>query len=109
VGGHNFGQGSSREHAALVIKLNGSRPSWQRALQGSFIGNCFNNGLPRSSAIRTGLKKGMSWNSSWRREDHEPHERRNPHFSPRSSRDERILDDGGLVEHVKKYKDLKLV
>lgn len=46
VGGRNFGQGSSREHAPLVIKLNGVSAVIAKSFARIFFRNCINIGLP---------------------------------------------------------------
>jgi 3-isopropylmalate/(R)-2-methylmalate dehydratase small subunit len=109
VGGNNFGLGSSREHAALVIKLNGIEAVLAKSFARIFYRNCFNNGLPaihcNTDLIKEGdeleifLEEGKI-NNLTRKETIV--------FSPFPPVMKRILSDGGLVEHVKKYRDLKL-
>jgi 3-isopropylmalate/(R)-2-methylmalate dehydratase small subunit len=109
VGGKNFGQGSSREHAPLVIKLSGIQAVLAKSFARIFYRNCFNNGIPAiicdSDRISEGdelelfLEEGKIVN-------HTKQETLSfPAIPPVMKT---ILDDGGLVEHVKKYKDLKL-
>jgi 3-isopropylmalate/(R)-2-methylmalate dehydratase small subunit len=109
VAGHNFGQGSSREHAALVIKMNGIQAVLAKSFARIFYRNCFNNGLPavicdtekfiEGEEIELFLDQGSIVNHS-----------RNETISfisiPPVMR--QILNDGGLVEHVRKYRDLRL-
>jgi 3-isopropylmalate/(R)-2-methylmalate dehydratase small subunit len=109
VAGNNFGLGSSREHAALVIKLNGIQAVLAKSFARIFYRNCFNNGLPAiicdTDQFREGdelellLEEGKIVNHT---------QNRTFPFSPLPAVMKRILLDGGLVEHVKKYKDLKL-
>ena len=110
VGGENFGLGSSREHAPLVIKLNGIQAVLAKSFARIFYRNCFNNGIPAiicdSDRISEGdelelfLEEGKIVN-------HTKQETLSfPAIPPVMKK---ILDDGGLVEHVKKYKDLKLM
>jgi len=109
VAGNNFGLGSSREHAAIVIKMNGIQAVLAKSFARIFYRNCFNNGLPaiicntdliqEGDALEILLEDGKINNLT-----------RNKtitfsHFPPMMKR---ILSDGGLVEHVKKYRDLKL-
>lgn len=108
VAGQNFGQGSSREHAALVIKLNGIQAVLAKNFARIFYRNCFNNGLPavicdterllEGDEIELFLDRGKIIN--YTREETIPFVSVPPVMK-------RILDDGGLVEHVKKYKDLR--
>ncbi|MCD6511100.1 MAG: 3-isopropylmalate dehydratase [Thaumarchaeota archaeon] len=46
VGGRNFGKGSSREHAARLIKLAGSPVVLAKSFSRIFYRNCFNIGMP---------------------------------------------------------------
>ena len=46
VGGRNFGQGSSREHAAIVLKLSGARAVLAPSFARIFFRNAINSGLP---------------------------------------------------------------
>jgi 3-isopropylmalate/(R)-2-methylmalate dehydratase small subunit len=110
VAGQNFGLGSSREHAAIVIKMNGIQAVLAKSFARIFYRNCFNNGLPaiicdtekfsEGDEIELFVPEGKITNYT-----------RNEtiFFTPLPPVMKRILSDGGLVEHVKKYKDLKLV
>ncbi len=109
VAGQNFGLGSSREHAALVIKMNGIQAILAKSFARIFYRNCFNNGLPAilcdSDRLREGdeielfLDEGKIINDTGNE---------TLPFIPFPPVMKRILSDGGLVEHVKKYRDLKL-
>jgi 3-isopropylmalate/(R)-2-methylmalate dehydratase small subunit len=46
VGGRNFGQGSSREHAAHLIRLAGVPVVLAKGFARIFYRNCFNIGMP---------------------------------------------------------------
>ena len=46
VGGRNFGKGSSREHAPLIIKIAGTRAVLAKSFARIFYRNCINIGLP---------------------------------------------------------------
>jgi 3-isopropylmalate/(R)-2-methylmalate dehydratase small subunit len=110
VAGQNFGLGSSREHAAIVIKMNGIQAVLAKSFARIFYRNCFNNGLPaiifntdqfeEADELELFLDEGKIVNLT--RNQTVPF----PSFPPVMAR---ILKDGGLVEHVKKYGDLKLV
>lgn len=109
VGGQNFGLGSSREHAALVIKMNGIEAVLAKSFARIFYRNCFNNGLPaiicNTDAVREGdeleilLEEGKIDNLT---------KKEVLTFQPFPPMMKRILSDGGLVEHVRKYRDLKI-
>ena len=109
VAGLNFGLGSSREHAALVIKLNGIQAVLAKSFARIFYRNCFNNGLPAilcdTDRIMEGDELGLFIDEG-KIINHTRNETLT--FLPLSPVMKRILSDGGLVEHVKKYKDLKL-
>ncbi len=110
VAGENFGLGSSREHAAIVIKMNGIQAVLAKSFARIFYRNCFNNGLPaiicdtekfdEGDEIELFVHDGKIIN--YRRNE-------TIFFTTLPPVMKRILNDGGLVEHVKKYKDLKLV
>jgi 3-isopropylmalate/(R)-2-methylmalate dehydratase small subunit len=110
VAGQNFGLGSSREHAAIVIKINGFQAVLAKSFARIFYRNCFNNGLPaiicdtekfrEGDEIELFVEEGRIIN--YTRNETVP-------FAALPPVMKRILNDGGLVEHVKKYKDLRLV
>lgn len=109
VGGKNFGLGSSREHAAIVIKMNGIQAVLAKSFARIFYRNCFNNGLPAIICDTDQIEEGdeleilleeAKINNLTRKETLT--------FSPFPPMMKRILSDGGLVEHVKKYRDLKI-
>ncbi len=110
VAGENFGLGSSREHAAIVIKMNGIQAVLAKSFARIFYRNCFNNGLPaiicdtekfdEGDEIELFVHDGKIIN--YRRNE-------TIFFTALPPVMKRILGDGGLVEHVKKYRDLKLV
>ena len=109
VGGQNFGLGSSREHAAIVIKMNGIQAVLAKSFARIFYRNCFNNGLPaiicNTDAIREGdelevlLEEGKIDNLT---------KKEVITFQSFPPMMKKILSDGGLVEHVRKYRDLKI-
>jgi 3-isopropylmalate/(R)-2-methylmalate dehydratase small subunit len=109
VGGKNFGQGSSREHAPLVIKLNGIQAVLAKSFARIFYRNCFNNGIPAiicdTDRISEGDELGLFLEEG-KIVNHTKQETLSfPAIPPVMKK---ILEDGGLVEHVKKYKDLNL-
>ena len=109
VGGKNFGQGSSREHAPLVIKLNGIQAVLAKSFARIFYRNCFNNGIPAIMCDTDRISEGDELELFLEEGKIVNHTKRETlAFSALPAVMKRILDDGGLVEHVKKYKDLKL-
>ncbi len=110
VAGQNFGLGSSREHAALVIKLNGIQAVLAKSFARIFYRNCFNNGLPAIICDTDRIKEGDEIElliDEGRIINYTRNETLSFLAPPPIMR--RILSEGGLVEHVKKYRDLKLV
>jgi 3-isopropylmalate/(R)-2-methylmalate dehydratase small subunit len=109
VAGENFGQGSSREHAAIVIKMNGIQAVLAKSFARIFYRNCFNNGLPavicdtekfgEGDVLELFLEEGRIVNYS--RDE-------TVSFLPLPPVMKQILSDGGLVEHVKKYGNIRL-
>jgi 3-isopropylmalate/(R)-2-methylmalate dehydratase small subunit len=110
VGGKNFGQGSSREHAPLVIKLNGIQAVLAKSFARIFYRNCFNNGIPAIICDTDRISEGDELElllEEGKVVNHTKQETLSfPAIPPVMKK---ILEDGGLVEHVKKYKDLKLM
>jgi len=109
VAGQNFGLGSSREHAAIVIKMNGIQAVLAKSFARIFYRNCFNNGLPAIICDTDKLSEGDEI-ALFVNEGKIINYTRNESFffTALPPVMKRILSDGGLVEHVKKYKDLKL-
>lgn len=109
VGGVNFGLGSSREHAAIVLKLNGVSAVIAKSFARIFYRNCINVGLPAvacdTSRIQDGdlleldLERGALKDVTQNLE---------LKFSPMPKVMRNILKDGGLVEHIKKHGDFKI-
>ena len=109
VAGSNFGLGSSREHAPTIIKLAGVNAVLAKSFARIFYRNGINVGLPllicdtdriyecdelevdMSAGIVKDLTKGIEIM-----------------FSPIPDVMIKILNDGGLVDHIAKYGDFKL-
>jgi len=109
VGGENFGLGSSREHAPLVIKLNGIQAVLAKSFARIFYRNCFNNGIPAIICDTDRISEGDELELFLEEGKIVNHTKQETlSFSAIPQVMKKILDDGGLVEHVKKYKDLKL-
>jgi 3-isopropylmalate/(R)-2-methylmalate dehydratase small subunit len=109
VAGYNFGQGSSREHAALVIKMNGIQAVLAKGFARIFYRNCFNNGLPAIICDTDRIEEGDEVELLLEEGQIVNHTRQDViFFPPLPPVMKKILDDGGLVAHVKKYRDLRL-
>ena len=110
VAGSNFGLGSSREHAPQIIKLSGVSAVIAKSFARIFYRNAINIGLlvlecdtdkidaqdELEVDIRTGKIKDLTKNIEIE-------------FKPMPEVMIKLLEDGGLVEHIKKYGDFNLV
>ncbi len=109
VGGWNFGQGSSREHAPTVIKLAGVQAVVARSVARIFYRNCINIGLPvvmcDTSGIREGDTLSIDLEAGILKDVTRGFE---VPFPPLPAVMTRILREGGLVAHVRKYGDFSL-
>jgi 3-isopropylmalate/(R)-2-methylmalate dehydratase small subunit len=109
VGGKNFGQGSSREHAPTIIKLAGVSAVVAKSIARIFFRNCINVGLPAvivdTDKIEDGdeLEMDLTAGTLQNVTKNETHT-----FPPLPQAMANILSDGGLVEHIQKHGDLKL-
>ena len=110
VAGSNFGLGSSREHAPQIIKLSGVSAVIAKSFARIFYRNAINIGLlvlecdtdlidaqdELEVDIRKGIIKDLTKNIEIE-------------FKPMPEVMIKLLEDGGLVEHIKKYGDFNLV
>jgi 3-isopropylmalate/(R)-2-methylmalate dehydratase small subunit len=104
VGGKNFGQGSSREHAPLVLKERGVHVILAQSFARIFFRNavnvgvapivCDTEGFETGDEIEVNLEEGRIENLT------KGFERS---FSPLAPVMNAILADGGLVPHVLKH------
>ena len=109
VGGNNFGLGSSREHAPLVIKMAGVSAVLARSVARIFFRNAINLGLPvlicNTGDINDGdeleidLKGGTIRDTTSGRE---------LTFGKIPEVMLRILNEGGLLPYIQKYGDFKV-
>ena len=109
VGGRNFGLGSSREHAPTIIKLAGVGAVLAKSFARIFFRNSINVGLPvlicdtdkidEGDELEVDLKTGKIKNISKKLE---------LEFNPLPEVMIKILDDGGLTEHISKNKGFNL-
>lgn len=109
VGGRNFGLGSSREHAPTIIKLAGVSCVLAKSFARIFFRNAINIGLPvvecdtdriePGDELEINLEKGIIKNITKNLEIK---------FAALPKAMRQILQDGGLIEHIKKYGELKI-
>lgn len=109
VAGKNFGLGSSREHAAHIIKLAGISAVLAKSFARIFYRNAINIGLPvlevdtdkisQGDEIEVDLSTGIVFNKT---RNIKMHAKPLPEFMLQ------LLKDGGLVEHIKKHGDFRL-
>ena len=109
VGGKNFGQGSSREHAAIVIKMCGVGAVLAKSFARIFFRNCINVGLPALIIDTDGINEGdeleVDLEAGTVRNLTTGDEMEAPPLPPVM---QRIISEGGLVAHVKKHGELKI-
>ncbi len=109
VGGNNFGLGSSREHAPLVIKMAGVSAILAKSVARIFFRNAINLGLPvlicdtdkinDGDELEIDLIAGTVKNKT------------NGAVLTTGKIPEvmlKILNEGGLIDYVKKYGDIKV-
>jgi 3-isopropylmalate/(R)-2-methylmalate dehydratase small subunit len=109
VAGKNFGLGSSREHAPLVIKMAGISAVLAKSAARIFYRNAINIGLPvlicdtdkiaAGDELEVDLANGKIKDISNGAE---------LIFNKLPEVMLRILDEGGLVPYIKKYGDFKI-
>ena len=103
VGGKNFGCGSSREQAATCLKAAGVTAVVAKSFSRIFFRNAINNGLPvielqqGIDAMNKGDTVSIDFGSGIVR-----HEGNEYHFPALPKEVLAILEDGGLIPHVKK-------
>jgi len=109
VGGSNFGLGSSREHAPLVIKMSGVSAILAKSFARIFFRNAINQGVPvlicdtdKSSHgdeleidLNAGTIKNVTKNETYS-------------FTKIPPAMLSILNEGGLVPYINKHGDFKL-
>ncbi len=102
VGGQNFGLGSSREHAPIVIKRAGISAVIAKSFARIFYRNAINvglaaiicdvDGIEQGDELELRVNEGILIDVTHRIEKH---------FSPLPSIMEQILNRGGLVNYIK--------
>jgi 3-isopropylmalate/(R)-2-methylmalate dehydratase small subunit len=103
VGGENFGLGSSREHAPIVIKLAGISAVVAKSFARIFYRNAINVGLPAIICDVEGISQGdeleLQVDSGVLLDRTTGLEER---FNPLPSIMQEILNKGGLASYIKK-------
>lgn len=109
VAGKNFGLGSSREHAPTIMKIAGISAVLAKSFARIFYRNAINIGLPpvqcdtdkieEGDELEVDLEKGEVINRT---------KGIKLTFSPLPLIMRKILNDGGLLSHIQKYKDFQL-
>ena len=109
VGGNNFGLGSSREHAPLVIKMAGVKAILAKSVARIFFRNAINLGLPilicntddiaNGDQLEIELDAGIIRNKT---------NGKTLTFGKIPDVMLKILDEGGLLPYIEKHGDIKL-
>ncbi len=109
VAGENFGLGSSREHAPVIIKLVGAKAVLAKSFARIFYRNCINIGLPaitcntdeidEGDELLLDMEKGIITNKTKGEE---------VTFPPLPAIMNRILQERGLVAYIKEHKSLEI-
>ncbi len=109
VGGNNFGLGSSREHAPLVIKMAGVSAVLAKSVARIFFRNAINLGLPvficDTDKINDGDELEIDLTAGIVKD------KNNGAVLTTGKIPEvmlKILNEGGIIEYIKKYGDIKV-
>jgi 3-isopropylmalate/(R)-2-methylmalate dehydratase small subunit len=109
VAGKDFGLGSSREHAPLVIKMAGVSAVLAKSFARIFFRNAINQGLPVLICDTDKIKSGDELEINF--DTHtvtDVTSGKKIAFGKIPGVMLSILDEGGLVPYIKKYGDFKL-
>ncbi len=109
VAGKNFGLGSSREHAPLIIKMSGVSAILTKSVARIFFRNAINVGLPvlicdtdkvnDGDKLEVDLKKGEITDLT---------NKAKLYVNPMPDIMLRILEEGGLIPYIKKHKSFDI-
>ena len=109
VAGKNFGLGSSREHAPLIIKMSGVSAILAKSVARIFFRNAINLGLPvlicdtdkinNGDTLQVDLKTGEVADLT---------SKTKLYVNPIPDIMLHILEEGGLVPYIKKHKDFSV-
>ena len=109
VGGSNFGLGSSREHAPLVIKMAGVSAVLAKSVARIFFRNAINRGLPVLICDTDRIADGDQLNIDMGEgtiSDLTSGEIL--HFTPIPAAMLSIMEEGGLIPYIKKYGQFRM-
>jgi 3-isopropylmalate/(R)-2-methylmalate dehydratase small subunit len=108
VAGRNFGMGSSREHAPMVIKISGASAVVAKSFARIFYRNAVNIGLPviicETDMIEDGDELSIDIGEGRLVDETKGFELK---FSPMPPAMMGILSEGGLIAYIQKHGDLK--
>lgn len=108
VAGKNFGLGSSREHAPLVIKMAGVSAILAQSVARIFFRNAVNQGLPVLICDTSQISDGDELEIDLGRgKIRDTSNGRVLTFGEIPEVMLKILDEGGLIPYLQKYGDLK--
>jgi len=109
VGGSNFGQGSSREHAPTIIKMSGAGAVLAKSFARIFFRNAINVGLPaiicdtdridEGDQLEVSLEEGVVRNLT---------KGTQLRFAPLPPVMMAVLSEGGLVDYMVKHGGFKV-
>jgi 3-isopropylmalate/(R)-2-methylmalate dehydratase small subunit len=109
VGGRNFGKGSSREHAPIVIKMCGTRAVLAKSFARIFYRNCINNGLLAIVCDTDKINEGDEIEVDFAQGIvHDRTRELELRFSPLPPAMDAIRQAGGLVEYIQAHGDLDM-
>ena len=109
VGGRNFGLGSSREHAPIVLKMNGASAVIAQSVARIFFRNSINIGLPVIIADTSNIKEGNELDvdlGAGTLTNLSTGDKLT--FSKLPDVMIKILNEGGLLPYIEKHGDLKI-
>ena len=110
VAGNNFGLGSSREHAPQIIKISGVSAVLAKSFARIFYRNAINIGLLaiecNTDKINAGDELELDIKNGFVKDVTTGE---NIEFTPLPEVMIKLLNDGGLIEHLKKHGDFDLV
>jgi 3-isopropylmalate/(R)-2-methylmalate dehydratase small subunit len=109
VAGKNFGLGSSREHAPLIIKMSGVSAILARSVARIFFRNAINLGLPVLICDTNQINDGDTLEIDLKTgEVSDLTNKTKLYVNPIPDIMLHILEEGGLVPYIKKHKDFSV-